>query len=226
LGVALLTPIPLDDAGVLVGVLITYFAEDILDDALDAILNQIGLDYDTLLCSLYNAISSTDAVVTLEQWADTYLSESAEFLFNFFVTNDNVNRLFEERNLLLPSNDCEGCQEYCEEEEISYGTGTIYADYAVIDSEQTSSVRHTAQIAFDRIDPGDWPSCGIGVKLTGCQNLDIPGIHWRVYTGEGTKVYDQYTIPTSDIDNVTMVDATHEHTPLEPFSVRIDWERY
>jgi len=109
LGFALLTPIPFDDISVLVGVIIAWAVEDILDDLIDAVLTELGIEESDILCGLYNAINAGTASNFLDSWATTNLSTLGAFLFSFFINNDSVNRLFEEGNQILPSNDCSGC---------------------------------------------------------------------------------------------------------------------
>jgi len=126
LSAALLTPIPLDDIAVLVGVIITYAVESTLDALLQAALDALGVDFDELVCDLYLAVDVVEAKAIFTNWSNTALSETAEFLFNFFVTNDNLNRLFQDGNFLLPDNDCVACG----------GVGPHY------------DVCHTAQIGY------------------------------------------------------------------------------
>jgi len=109
LGLAMLTPIPFDDIGVLVGVIITWAVESTLDSIIDSILTQIGLDSETLKCGLYNSLTAENAKSFLESWGLAELGTSAAFLLGFFINYDSLNRLFESGNQVLPDSDCTGC---------------------------------------------------------------------------------------------------------------------
>jgi len=109
LSAVLLTPIPFDDIAVLVGVIIAWGVEEIVDDLIDEVLTELGADEETIVCALYNSLSVPGAESWLNDWANSSLTDLAGFLLSFFVSNDSLNRLFEFSNLVLPSYDCATC---------------------------------------------------------------------------------------------------------------------
>jgi hypothetical protein len=112
LAAALMTPIPFDDIGVMVGALITLIVEAVLDALIDDILTAMGADYDSLVCNLYYAISVSDAKGEIQEWALDNIGSDGWFFLSYFVNSDAYNRLFQEENNLMPSNDCAGCAAY------------------------------------------------------------------------------------------------------------------
>lgn len=112
LAAALMTPIPFDDIGVMVGALITLIVEAVLDALIDDILTAMGADYDSLVCNLYYAISVSDAKGEIQEWALANIGSDGWFFLSYFVNNDAYNRLFQEENNLMPDNDCSGCSAY------------------------------------------------------------------------------------------------------------------
>lgn len=116
IGFVLMTPIPFDDIAVLVGVLVTWALEEVLDDIIDAILAELGVSSDDLICALYLAVDAPDAVRAMDDWASDNLSNLGAWLVSFFSNNNNANRLFTQVNALLPANDCQSCTEPEQEE--------------------------------------------------------------------------------------------------------------
>lgn len=141
LGFALLTPIPFDDIGVLVGVIITWAVEQTLDSIIDSILTQLGLDSETLRCGLYNSLDVSGARTFLESWGLAELGTSAAFLLGFFINNDSLNRLFESGNQVLPDSDCSGCATVGQWEEGALGNITDQATDAT-NLQATSEYGH------------------------------------------------------------------------------------
>jgi len=222
LGAVLLTPIPLDDIGVLVGAIIAWGVEDIVDTLIDEVLADLSLDEDNFLCLLYEALSVPGAEDAIDNWADTNLSGLAGFLLGFFVNNDNLNRLFEESNQILPSNDCSGCG-LCQTAFIAYGTGTVGEGTATIDYETISGIRSVCAIYFDRVEGTPSEICGDGVTVTGV-TIDY-GTPNRYYLedDEGTIIHDSSTPPSWPQYNVTYLYVSHGDAVHNPLGITVGW---
>jgi hypothetical protein len=134
LAFALATPIPLDDIAVILGIVITFIAEAILDGVVDEILSQLALDRDTLICALYEALDADEAKTVLDTWRIAEFEGSAEYLLSWFINFDQVNQLYERRSKVFGYADCSGCATTCHTDQIEVLVGTVLIDNQVGDT--------------------------------------------------------------------------------------------
>ena len=106
LAATLLTPIPLDDVALLLGVIIAYGVEEVLDAAIDDVLTALGVDRAYVVCLLFDALTATTAASTVEGWGGDVLDTVAGYLFSLMITVDGMNQLFETQNLIIAENTC------------------------------------------------------------------------------------------------------------------------
>lgn len=109
LAATLISPVPGDEIAALVSTLLVFVAEGIFDAILSEIIAAIIGDGDELVCALFLAIDVPGAKQVVEIWGSSFLSASAQYILSFWKGADNMNRLFQKGNFILPSSDCAGC---------------------------------------------------------------------------------------------------------------------
>lgn len=107
----LVSPIPGDEIPGLVAFLTVIFLEATLDALLSAIIASLVGDGDELVCALFLAVDVVEAKTAFSDWTSAFLSTAGAFVASYWRGNDNLNRLFEKGNLILPSDTCVGCSQ-------------------------------------------------------------------------------------------------------------------
>jgi len=105
----LLSPIPGDEVGALVGAILVWISEATLDALLSEVITAIIGDGDQLVCDLFLSIDVPGAKQVFSNWGTEFLSVAARFVTSFWNGNDVINQLFQNGNFILPSSDCAGC---------------------------------------------------------------------------------------------------------------------